>query len=267
MKIRLMSDPHIDQNFTFELPIIEGENEQTLVIPGDLCPIRYTEIWKPLLKEFNNRFKNVIWVAGNHEYYGTTLDPVKCDDEVFNYIDTNNLDNVIVAFENKYEELDGVMFVLSTLWTNYNNRNPVEMMHAKRGVNDFRAIKMERNGSIHQSDPEDFASAFDENLNFLKSYEDFCDDNVPIVFVTHHAPTSQSVHPVYANSLLNPCFYSEIIHMFDKVDYWFHGHMHHSTSYTSSHNDHTQVYINPVGYMKREETGFDEKLVIQVGEE
>lgn len=262
MKIRLVSDLHLDLNPRFELPIMEDESEQTLVIPGDLCSIANRHIWIKAIDEFCKRFKHVIWVAGNHEYYNGVYNPEKYDNEVLESVESENL---VAAFENKIVSIDGVNFVLSTLWTNYNNRNAIDMINAKQCLNDFRCIKIENDGVTLRAEPGDFVTAFEENLEFLKSYKSFVDTDFPTVFVTHHAPSNQSTHPMYLGSKLNPCFYSEIIHMFDDVDYWFHGHMHNAISYTSYHNDHTKVILNPVGYT-RENSGFDSKLVIHIGD-
>ncbi len=55
------------------------------------------------------------------------------------------------------------------------------------------------------------------------------------VVVTHHAPSSRSVHPVYAQDLMDG----------DRVTLWQHGHMHESFDYDVYG---TRLICNPRGY-------------------
>jgi len=65
--------------------------------------------------------------------------------------------------------------------------------------------------------------------------------------VTNHAPSSQSVHPRYANNLLTPAFASNLENLMDgdRVTLWSHGHMHESFDYDVYG---TRVICNPRGY-------------------
>ncbi|HHJ15617.1 MAG TPA: hypothetical protein ENJ80_02855 [Gammaproteobacteria bacterium] len=67
------------------------------------------------------------------------------------------------------------------------------------------------------------------------------------VVVTHHAPSSQSVHPRYARDLLTRAFASNLEHLMagDRAAAWVHGHMHESFDY-KVHG--TRVVCNPRGY-------------------
>jgi Icc-related predicted phosphoesterase len=67
------------------------------------------------------------------------------------------------------------------------------------------------------------------------------------VVVTHHAPSSQSVHQRYASDLLTPAFASNLESLMDGdgVALWIHGHMHESYDYEAYG---TRVVCNPRGY-------------------
>jgi len=67
------------------------------------------------------------------------------------------------------------------------------------------------------------------------------------VVVTHHAPSSQSVHPRYANDLLTPAFASNLENLMDgdRPTLWVHGHMHDAFDYEVYG---TRVVCNPRGY-------------------
>ena len=67
------------------------------------------------------------------------------------------------------------------------------------------------------------------------------------VVVTHHAPSSRSVHPKYASDLLTPAFASNLENLMDgdRTALWIHGHMHESFDYEIYD---TRVACNPRGY-------------------
>jgi Icc-related predicted phosphoesterase len=84
------------------------------------------------------------------------------------------------------------------------------------------------------------------------------------VVVTHHAPSSQSVHPRYARDLLTPAFASNLENLVegDRVALWIHGHMHESFDYEIYG---TRVVCNPRGYApKALNEDFDQIYTIEI---
>jgi hypothetical protein len=86
------------------------------------------------------------------------------------------------------------------------------------------------------------------------------------VVITHHAPSRQSIHPRYVDSLLNACFVSDAEYLLgaDRAQLWIHGHTHDSFDYTCNG---TRVVCNPRGYAKagvNENSCFDPDFVIEV---
>jgi hypothetical protein len=71
--------------------------------------------------------------------------------------------------------------------------------------------------------------------------------------VGHHAPTYQSVHPMYANdNLMNGMFYSELSEFIldhPQIKLWVHGHMHNKSDYMVGE---TRIVCNPRGYIGHE---------------
>ena len=76
------------------------------------------------------------------------------------------------------------------------------------------------------------------------------------VVITHHSPSSKSIHPRFAGSPLNACFVSEAEWLLcgDRVTLWVHGHTHDSFDYSIKG---TRVVCNPRGYA---EAGINENL-------
>lgn len=84
------------------------------------------------------------------------------------------------------------------------------------------------------------------------------------VVVTHHAPSSQSVHPRYARDLLTPAFASNLENLVegDRVALWIHGHMHESFDYEIYR---TRMVCNPRGYApKALNEDFDQIYTIEI---
>ena len=69
----------------------------------------------------------------------------------------------------------------------------------------------------------------------------------PTVVITHHAPSSRSVHAKYAGDLLSAAFASNLESLMgkDRTAFWLHGHVHHSFDYELRG---TRVVCNPRGY-------------------
>ena len=88
------------------------------------------------------------------------------------------------------------------------------------------------------------------------------------VVVTHHTPSFQSMHPMYANDgLMNGGYHSELSeYILDRpqIKLWTHGHTHNSFDYTIGD---TRVVCNPRGYESnswKEQTGWDPEKVVEV---
>ena len=84
--------------------------------------------------------------------------------------------------------------------------------------------------------------------------------------ITHHAPSRHSIHPRFADSLLNACFVSDAAHLLDadRVSLWIHGHTHDSFDHRVNG---TRVVCNPRGYARggvNENPAFDPHFAIEV---
>ena len=176
MKIQYLSDAHIefqnDNGTSFLASIIQEAD--VLVIAGDLhlCKYLYNvfEFLSPL-------YPHIVYVTGNHEYYGSTPTVVHkvlegCQKEFKNL---HWLNNSLV-------EIDGQRFLGGTGWF----RDQIDnWKHANR-LSDFNVI-------------QDFVPwVYEENTKFIK----FLDDNLTKddIVVTHHMPTDRSIPDFFRNS-------------------------------------------------------------------
>jgi hypothetical protein len=88
----------------------------------------------------------------------------------------------------------------------------------------------------------------------------------PTVVVTHHGPSTRSIHPRFAGSPLNNGFVSNVESLMDaqRVALWVHGHTHDSFDYAVRG---TRVVCNPRGYARdgiNENPSFDPELIVEI---
>jgi Icc-related predicted phosphoesterase len=181
----------------------------------------------------------VIWVPGNHEYYGNTpKDFVREMEEL-----EASLPNLSFGLR-KVIDVMGVPVVCTTLWFPLTTSTHLFL----KDFNDSIAIKANHRWF------------FDQNRLDVE----FLQDNVVpgSVVVTHHAPTPRSISPKYRNSVFNDFFVCDVGDLVRRPVFWVHGHMHDPTSYRLSES--TWIICNPYGYPSESKKHFDPKLVFEV---
>jgi len=137
MKIFLTSDIHSEHAKSNANPFIDYENLQfnypektdVVVLAGDIGDSTYGLIWA------RNRFKDneIIYVPGNHEYYGNDLSVIETMIVTAKQFGIHLLDNDSVI-------LDGVRFLGSTLWTNFDDHSPEAIANVEQTIIDYQWI-------------------------------------------------------------------------------------------------------------------------------
>lgn len=256
MFIRLVSDIHLD--FAKWYPTAMPEDKETiLVIAGDIWSrgnLRKTE-W---LRKISAQFANVILVLGNHDFYWCNLSSEA--QKTKNYI-AENFSNVSLL-ENNIVYIGDVKFIGAVLWTDFGGADPLARFNAERGMSDFHYIKTGK--EYRKIKSEDILVEHKRSRKFIfdNTYRDY--NGQMVVVVTHHAPTHQSISAEYIGDPLNPAYYSNLGEMIlnSQIDYWFHGHVHHSVEYGIGD---CVVMANPRGYCG-DNLNFDENWRIEIGQ-
>ncbi|MDX3809153.1 metallophosphoesterase [Bosea thiooxidans] len=262
MRLLVMSDLHLElSSFHFPDDIPEFD---VAVFAGDIgCPLPATVEWIERKRRGPLRGRPVVFVAGNHEFYGT---------EIYGALSAGR-DRAqrygIHMLSPGAVELAGVRFVGSTLWTNYQlHQNPHSAQRAAlREMNDHRRIKIGEGEQCRLFKPEDAAEFHQRDLSEMVRLltEPF---DGPTVVVSHHAPHPNSVQPIYGNDPLAPAFASDLTEVIERFqpDLWIHGHDHGSHDYFVGK---TRILTNQAGYFLhggvRENPHFDPRLIVQVG--
>ena len=219
------------------MPIPEVDADIT-IIAGDLHTGCNGLKWARKLK------RPIIYVFGNHEFYGYDMDTIRSE---------MKWQNKIHILDNESTTLDGISFLGCTLWTDfyYHNEPIFDMMHAKKNMNDFKFIRYQ--SSILT--PEDTVELHKESLAFIRAQQ-------PDVIITHHLPSSRSVSTRYGKDALTSAFASNLDDVVEQsgAKLWIHGHTHGSRDYMLGQ---TRVICNPRGYPPFNQQ-FNPNLVVEV---
>jgi predicted phosphodiesterase len=251
MKIRLLSDLHTEFRLPYKTqPFAEYRGEDVLVLAGDIASGSTNTM--DVIKFFRNQgFPQIVYVAGNHEYYGGNFDEFNA-----------KMENACLKFNNVHflnpgsVEIGGVLFTGGTLWTEFGN-NPLSQSLARGHINDFRQIR-----------------GFDVNRCVLEYYKHFefikqtyeHRRGSKVVVVSHFLPARECIAPRFRGpDLLNDYFANNlgdyIANMSDTT--WLFGHTHDATDIVLGD---TRVVANPHGYYTamNDGIGFDPFKTIEV---
>lgn len=251
MKIQITSDWH------FEFGKLSKNYEKmvdtpadVLVLAGDIdSSVGIISTLEKIKEDCKN--KQIIFVAGNHEFYGTSRKTL--DKELMSL----NGDNLHVLIERDIV-IGGVVFIGTTGWWDGSGGHLGQQ--AKMGLNDFRMI-------YDLMDNGDGVWWGQKSRTFLDSKLYFYRANFPDmkrVVVTHHFPHRGSIDPRFNGSPLNVCFYNaweDLIQEY-RPELWLHGHTHSAFDYKVYSNwgnpheprdekGYTRIVCNPQGYPEK----------------
>lgn len=250
MKLNVLSDLHLSLG---ALPLPENDAD-VVILAGDIARPKEAIAWAAGFA------RPVLYVPGNHEFYGGsiegTLEALKALSE----------GTRVRVLDDEAVVIDGVRFLGTTLWTDFmlfgaGEKRAAAMREAERFMRDFSRI---RSGEAPFT-PESSAALFARHAAWLERA--LAEPHAgPTVVITHHAPSRGSIHPRFADSLLNACFVSAAERLVDgrRASLWIHGHTHDSFDYRLNG---TRVLCNPRGYAKNgvnENPLFDANLVAVV---
>jgi len=248
MKLHLVSDLHAGF-----VPFVPPETDaDVLVLAGDvdvgMRGMALAKAW--------SRGRPVIYVAGNHEYYGEAI-PRHTE-----RLAAGAEGSEVHFLERRAVAIDGVRFLGCTLWTDFElfGARMVAMAAAQEVMPDFREIRV--SPEFRRLRPTDLEALHATSLRWLvaRLEEEFAG---PTVIVTHHAPSLRSCNPAHRTDPVSAAFASDLEWLLDgRAALWLHGHTHHSCDYAIGG---TRVVSNQRGYPgEAATTGFDPGCVVAV---
>lgn len=269
MKIQILSDLHIELemfNSSYLYQTIRHNISETpadvVVLAGDI----YTKGRGPGVAAERFKKKQVVMVAGNHEYYVETY-PTHTDQIQQNAAEFKN----VHFLENQAVEIDDVVFLGCSLWTDLKlwETGPHAGLYNRTAtiwevsiyMHDYTCIRFCDGRRQRELLPGDLVTVHLDSVRWLREQFEI-HRSKKVVVVTHQAPSFKSVPEVFSKDILSAAFAS---HLDDLVEQsgailWVHGHSHTPCDYTIGK---TRVIANPLGYPD-ENPYFKPDLVIDV---
>lgn len=226
MKIRAVSDLHLELcNQQERQAIIEAVplDCDVLVLAGDVDNSgRSLRSLRETLKAFADRFRHVVYVLGNHEFYGTSVTARLDDLRRWQWPDN------LHWLDSSCTVIDGQRFVGCSLWF----REPPRHIN-RLALNDYAQIA----GFVPW-----VYECNRQHVRFLEAQVQPGD-----VVVTHHMPSQACVSTRYAGHPLNAFFVCDVEHVIRSKNpaLWIHGHTHDSVDLVIGR---TKIVCNPYGY-------------------
>lgn len=268
MKIAVTSDIHLEFG---DLDLVNDSGAQVLILSGDImiaqdlhdhpasATLTQAQIMNTLgtrrakaarFREFllrvSERFEHVIYVAGNHEFYhGKWVQNIQdLRDECAVYPNIHFLERDTIT-------INSVLFVGGSLWTDMNGVDSITLYAVRDMMSDFQVIRNDERG-YRRLAPMDTVKRHQATVSYIRQV---LEQNVstPTVIVGHHAPSTLSTHPRYANEhVMNGAYRTELSNiMLDhpQIRLWTHGHTHEDFDYVIGT---CRIVCNPRGYAGHE---------------
>lgn len=253
MKVQIYSDIHIESRGAYNIPKLDSD---IIILAGDIDAGLNGLEWAEELRRLHK--KPVIYVAGNHEYYG--YDYNELTQEFRDY--ASQFDNV--HFLEKDELIMGdVRFLGATLWTDYYEHLGYEQFIENMSLlnNALRDhVRIRFNGDEFTAN-----RAFELNKETKHWLDNKLDEPFTgkTVVITHHGPSNKCNHREFGANLYSPGFVSDLDYMVEKADNWFYGHTHSNEDFMIGK---CRVVSNQVGYRNQTCAGntFNAGLLVEI---
>lgn len=220
-----------------DILILAGDVVEVSSLLRDEKSSKYSErlLIDKFFKAVTGYYPRVLYVPGNHEFYGTDY---KKSIDLLRALGTQypNLDIMI----GDTAVIDNIVFFGDTLWTDLSN--PLDASIAEYSMNDYRLIT-----SNYRPIKTGFTTTLHyETVSKIRSLSHVF-PNLEKVIITHHLPSEKSVAPRYQGNSLNPAFFTNLEDVISDIRpaVWIHGHTHNQFDY---YLGDTRILCNPRGY-------------------
>jgi predicted phosphohydrolase len=199
----------------------------------------------------------MLFVAGNHEYYGEDFDQVndffyELQAEYTNFYWLHN-ESIII---------DGIHFFGGTMFTDWelDNDSWTAKQRAKDGIADFHWIR--RKGKDGLNRMWNTNDHLQEHLAFRDGLAQWLDKPAEKrVVISHFVPHTEGSDPKFKGSVLNPYFLCDMKNYMENVNVWLYGHTHCSKDIMEGN---CRLVCNPRGYGAENSSGWIKDLIVEI---
>lgn len=283
--IRLVSDLHLEFHqaqfkaggYPYAVSLLSdilkplpSDAKSVLILAGDILLLKNINDYDNFFKVVSERFKTVLWVFGNHEWFGNKMKIeriISVKEKMASY------GNIHILNNETYEDED-YHFIGTTLWSDIKKGDYMTALDVVAVSNDFKKIDFKEGSRYSKLRPRHVTKMFMDNEKFIQA-ELLRLKGSPKkkVVITHHPPTEKAItdrmklHPDFWSDFGNVKFSYLVDH--DIVpDLWVHGHVHEKQDIKEGDLD---IISNARGYddlTKSGESmlnkGFDSSFVIDL---
>jgi Calcineurin-like phosphoesterase len=262
--LRIASDLHLEGHTgrpagrlaDIFLPQDDRDAGAVLILAGDICsqPVLLVEFLAAVMP----RFKNTIFVPGNHELYRHNYTEW-CD--VMQRSLSASCPGLLFAIDDaECFKVDDTRFICATLW---GDGGPTLKDQATTGysLNDFRLVSISDEDIVRRFTVEDMMHVHQRQKATIAKHlaEPFSGKTV---VVTHHLPSRRLVSPRFLSrdgsdgangGFVGAC--DDLLMSKDAPSIWIHGHTHDSIDRML---ERTRIICNPAGYRGEWGTRFND---------
>lgn len=225
--IYVISDLHTEFGPTVGNNPNNWPNADILILAGDIGNPNLIS-FRDLLITAKEKYSEVIFVAGNHEFYGCNYN----QKTVIDKMKTIAIETKTHFLHRESKIIRGIEFIGTTLWTLIGDLDCNYLRDFNEGVFKERI---------------DYVEEFITDYSFIRDTLNNSSSTHPKIVITHHLPIKKLIHSKFHSNPYNSAFYTDILHKINlkNIIYWFCGHTH---EYMKTKYGNTTLVVNPVGY-------------------
>lgn len=257
-KFKLISDLHLEFYREDEVVYVPkpdyDDHETVLILAGDIhVGVRAL----PWIEEMTKRYRHVLYILGNHEFYGQEWHKTI---EYWQNIQMDKFD----FLQDSFTVIDGIRIFGATMWTDVTD--PFMQWQGRQLMSDYGQTTVNEHnlGLVYRKlNVQDTNNAHATTVRKLRDWLQIPWDGRTVV-ITHHLPHELCIPKRFKGSNLNCFFATNLDDLIadHKIDVWCHGHTHDNVD-IEVHG--TKILCNPMGYHGYEmNPNFNEDLRIVI---
>lgn len=245
MKIQYLSDLHLEFNSKRKVQV--HPEADAIVLAGDIH-VKPTSLHKFFRKLRLQKDVSIIYVLGNHEYYGHSFTQETVDEYRKACVESG-----VTLLDNQDVFIDDVRFIGSTLYSDISR--PESAFHVERLLTDFKVVE---GMSINA-----WQDRFNRDRKYLVDALN-ANSGYPTVVVTHFCPLwmPDVIDPQFSGQMSNAGFHSDLFNLIEQYqpDVWIYGHSHYNAPKVFVGK--TRVVCNQIGYPHEAMTRASEEMAL-----